>query len=465
MTTATAFALNHYHSLVSHGQYAAAFRLLQPAVAQDPTNPALLEMAADCYWHLGKERTSVEILQTIVNQWPARQSAALRLGARLGVLGESAQAVDVFSAILKRDPTCGPALVYICGRIKPAPASPERTALEQLAQDPTAGPALAASACHQLGELADTPQDAFDWWTRANQRQGGTYSAAEMEARVASQKAVFRHAPTQAPVAAAGHPRMLFITGLPRSGTTLLENMFNRHPAVQSLGESPALMKTRAECHKRMDPMSQHQTSWDWVRKMKDCDLARAQDAYWSKLPSPATDCPVLIDKMPGNCLELGFAKMILPDARAVFMLRHPLDIGLSLFKTQLGHGYAFSRRLDWIAHRIRATYDSLDDYIETLGPDLRLQSFSALVRNPEQQMRHILRHAGLDWHPDCLRPEDTDRAILTASSQQVREGINRKGLGKWTRYKAQLAPLIDALGGWGWIHDWEARDAALQDK
>jgi len=157
----------------------------------------------------------------------------------------------------------------------------------------------------------------------------------------------------------------------------------------------------------------------------------------------------------------MGFARMILPDAKFIFMMRHPLDVGLSLFSKDFAEGQAFTKRLEWIGHQIRTVYASLDDYLPKLGSRLRLQSFRALVEQPEQQLRGILGHLDLDWDPACLSPEDYTGTVNTASLVQIREGINTKGLGKWRRYETELAPLVAALGGWEWIKEWEQRDAA----
>jgi hypothetical protein len=133
------------------------------------------------------------------------------------------------------------------------------------------------------------------------------------------------------------------------------------------------------------------------------------------------------------------------------------------MFTTHFAERHPYTRQLAWIGHMLRRTYDSLEDYIPKLGPDLRLQSYRALVTQPEAQLRDILDFLGLPWEPRCLMPEASDTAILTASSLQVRQGLNTDGLGKWRQYEAELAPLIAALGGWDWIAQWQARDDALQ--
>ena len=170
----------------------------------------------------------------------------------------------------------------------------------------------------------------------------------------------------------------------------------------------------------------------------------------------------VVVDKMPMDCLDLGLARLILPEARFVFMARHPLDVGLSNFVTAFDRGNGFSTRLDWIAHITRLVYASLDDYGPKLGAALRVQSYRALVETPEAQIRALLDHVQLPFEAACLTPEAAGGAVKTASVLQVREKINRAGLGKWHFYEEQLAPLVEALGGPEWIDTWETLDQTL---
>ena len=169
----------------------------------------------------------------------------------------------------------------------------------------------------------------------------------------------------------------------------------------------------------------------------------------------------VVVDKLPQNAFEMGYARMILPDAKFIFMARHPLDVGLSLFINSFATGHAYSKNWEWIGHMIRTCYASLEDYKGNLGDQLRIQSYRALVQAPEQQMKEINDHLGLDWDQECLTPQHSEDALKTASVLQVREGINQKGIGKWKRFETELAPLIEALGGWHWIRAWEEEDAA----
>ncbi len=202
--------------------------------------------------------------------------------------------------------------------------------------------------------------------------------------------------------------------------------------------------------------------AWDFLTDLTPARLKEARQLFLARAGVGEADAGrVVVDKMPMDCLDLGLARLILPEARFVFMARHPLDVGLSNFVTAFDRGNGFTTRADWMGHVTRTVYASLEDYQPKLGESLRRQSYRVLVEQPESEIRALLQHVGLDWDAACLTPEAAGGAVKTASVLQVREQINRSGLGKWRAYEAHLEPLIDALGGWAWIKEWEAQDLA----
>ena len=236
----------------------------------------------------------------------------------------------------------------------------------------------------------------------------------------------------------------------------------DRHGDVHSIGESKALSKTLVEARRYVASKFGESGAWAWVDHLKDEHIAAFRLRFLEHVGhhNVRTD-KVIVDKMPLDCLDIGFANWILPEARFVFMHRHPLDVGLSNFCTNFFETNAFAKRLDWIGQMTRAVYTSAEDYEQKLGHVFRRQSYKALVSDPNTQIRALLAHLDLPWQDACLSPEQSDLAARTASMYQVREAINLKGLNKWQSYEAQLAPLIDALGGRDWIEQWDALDQA----
>lgn len=464
--TPAGFDRSLYAPLMQRGAFQQVLAALQPQVAQAPPNPDMLNLVADCYFGLKRADRGLEVLEAIVATWPDNLHAWGRLGANCLHIGNPKRAVQAFETVLSHTPNSAMILsaLYLA-----APFdwdSPYSNRLRQLITAGTLTNRELVNAKNTLGQVARAAghtEIAFRYFQEAKAATPGQYDPAEIDASVSAQAQAFdpERLPEIQSTGDTAHP--LFIVGLPRSGTTLLESMLNAHPDVTTIGESSALVASRNAIQIYLRRQNVAAQDWSWCRET-DSALAQAgREAYLSHLPhQDATSHRFSIDKMPQNLFEMGYARMILPEARFIFMMRHPLDVGLSLYSTNFLDDLSFSKDLGWIGHFIRANYDSLRDYIPKLGDRLHLQSYRQLVENPETQMRAILERLDLDWDPACLTPQNTQGLVKTASVTQVRQGINRSGLNKWKPFEAQLAPLIDALGGWEWIKEWEAQDAAL---
>jgi tetratricopeptide (TPR) repeat protein len=464
--TSAVFDKSLYAPLMQCCAFKEVLIALQPQVALGASDPGMLDLVADCYFGLGRVDRGIEVLEAIVATWPDNLAAWGKLGARCLQNGQKERAIQAMKSIMKSDPnsTLALSILYLVAPYTWESSNSKR--LRRLAASGTLTQAEKIRATNTLGKLASAagkPAIAFQYFQKAKDATSGCYDQSATEASVSAQCQNFdpERLPKITTTGDASQP--LFIVGLPRSGTTLLETMLRTHCEVGSIGESPALINIRQATQNRLRQEYPTAPDWAWCEQSSPALAQAGREAYLAQLAQPNTaPCRVMIDKLPQNLFEMGFARMILPEARFVFMMRHPLDIGLSLFSTNFHMGHAYVKKLEWIGHYIRASYDSLDDYIPKLGSRLHLQSYRQLVEATEPQMRALLSHLDLDWDPACLTPLNYKGLVTTASMLQVREGVNRSGLDKWKPFEAQLAPLIKALGGWEWIKEWEARDAAL---
>ncbi|MCD9148731.1 tetratricopeptide repeat-containing sulfotransferase family protein [Pseudophaeobacter flagellatus] len=465
---------------------------LQPLIAAGQADAAMLDLVAECYFGLGRADRGLAVLEAIVETWPENLPIWGKLGSLSLQNGDSSRAAEAFKEILVQEPDSATALSALYVAEPFAWDSDYAARLRDLftnAKLPEAGRAGAINTLGKAAAAADQTKMAMFYYEAANMATPGDYDPSATSASVAQQCSYFD--PAQLPqlpgpainTDKGAGTQPLFIVGLPRSGTTLVENMLLAHSDVSSIGESPVLIQTRKVVQLQLSQQTQRgpklvktddtiaknnklqqnrDQSWDWCTQTSPELAQRARNAYLAQYPQNNMSSRIIIDKLPQNLFEMGFARMILPEARFVFMMRHPLDVGLSLFTTNFHQGHAYSKRLDWIGKHIRTNYDSLDDYIPKLGDRLRVQSYRQLVENPEPQMRALVAHLGLNWDPACLTPLNNKSLVKTASVTQVRKGLNQSGLGKWTRFERELTPLIKALGGWDWIKEWEARDATL---
>jgi hypothetical protein len=252
-----------------------------------------------------------------------------------------------------------------------------------------------------------------------------------------------------------GHPSTvpLFIVGMPRSGTTLVEAILARHPDVFALGESSLMAELEYVGFSRIANSRRDGGRHEMMLGL-DRDWLRANAETWLSYVTTRARRPfrIVTDKLPENAVRLGLIRRFFPHARVVHVRRHPLDTGVSNFFQRFSAGQGFSTRLDWIGVRSRQVADSMAIWKTALDMPILDIQYEKLVTHPETEARRLVAFAGLDWTDACLRPDQAGRSVLTASHWQVRQPINTHSIGRWRRYEQWLAPMIEAMGGHAWI-------------
>ncbi|MEX0302718.1 MAG: sulfotransferase, partial [Leisingera sp.] len=436
-------------------------RLLLPWLERNTGDIRVLDMAATCYFQLGDGATAVKLVEALLEAQPSVSQAWGKLAAMHMSLGNREGAAQAFETAVELNPG-NVQILSAWNQLEVfAPDSPPAAQLRAVLQDektPERDRINAGFALARVEDKAGNIQAAFRCFSEANSLKADGYNTAYQDQRVQAQLAA--DSPGNLAGDTSEEPRVLFVTGLPRSGTTLVETCLTRHSQVTSIGESEALSRVAGEIRRHVASRTGDKGHWNWLANLTQEDLEHFRARFKLLAFGPAGPGePVVIDKMPLNCFDMGLARLLLPNARFLFLSRHPLDAGLSNFTMNFGWGNRFSYGLETIGHMTRCVYQSALDYQAKLGNALRVQSYDALVRSPEEQIRAVLQHAGLGWEEACLSPEKNGNAVRTASVMQVRDSINTGALGKWKRYEAHLDPLKDALGGEAWILQWQKWD------
>ncbi|OCX66953.1 hypothetical protein BFP70_03790 [Thioclava sp. SK-1] len=439
--------------------FAAGLSLLQNyLVMHEPEFPVLKDMAG-CYWGIGDDITTMRLMQSMVQAWPDNPEVWNDLGVYLMMTGHKQAACSALDTALKLSPK---SVSAICARNFIEPFDTRSRYVQTLRRVTTSKTSSSRERVHAHSALgivhdhAGQYGEAFRHFGRANARRKEPYEKHRVEKLVAAQ---IRRCP-RFPLMMVGHPSVIFVAGLPRSGTTLVDRILSRHSEVRSVGESHALTDTLRAFRSHLGSRYGRLDYYAWVDFIETEDMTPFREMFFdANAASPRETGSVIVSKMPLDCLEMGFARALIPDARFVFVNRHPLDVGLSLYRTNFKSGHGFTRKLGWIGHMMRHVYLSLDNYKQRLGPALRVQSYRRLVEAPQEQVIDLLTHCGLSFEPGCMEPEKGHGSVRTASLLQVRASINRSGLGKWHRYATQLEPLVAALGGQSWLDDWALRD------
>lgn len=223
----------------------------------------------------------------------------------------------------------------------------------------------------------------------------------------------------------------VFIVGMPRSGTTLTEQILSSHPDVFGAGELPETNRL-----KRIFGLLTPENAADQGK----------QYIEWVKARDESGTAKRITDKMPGNFLQIGLIKSILPDAKIIHCRRSPMDTGLSCYKQNFHTGQYWSYDLEELGLEYKRYLDIME-YWRTLFPDGFLEiDYEETVSDLENVARRMIDYIDLDWNDACLMPHKQKRSIMTASRGQVTKPVYTSSVEKWKRYERQLQPLVDAL-------------------
>ena len=238
-------------------------------------------------------------------------------------------------------------------------------------------------------------------------------------------------------------PTPIFILGMPRSGTTLVEQIIATHPDVFGAGELPyvsQIFKSFLSNKRNVDPNI-------FIHQAKAEDFTQAGEDYVTHLRTHAPSVRFIVNKMPHNFFMIGFIKLMLPNAKIIHCCRAPEDTCLSIFKNYFkdtSHNYAYDLKG---LGQYYALYQDLMEHWKTVLPDFIYDiSYEDLVANQEEQSKALLAFLDLDWDPACLQFHKTARSVSTASFAQVRKPIYNDSVKLWKRYGKKIKPLLDVL-------------------
>lgn len=240
-------------------------------------------------------------------------------------------------------------------------------------------------------------------------------------------------------------PMPIFVVGMPRSGSTLLDRILSSHPEVASAGEINDLLR---QLHWTANvPPSGVAGMREVLRRLPELDLQELGQRYLAQTRWRAGGCRYFVDKLPINIQLVPLIRRALPHAPILHITREPMDVCFSNFRAMFGDVTPWSNDLNSVAH-FHGEYRRIVSQWHARYPGVMLDvDYRVLVDNPEGAIRAVLKHCNLPYDPRCLHPEKNTAPVATPSAAQVREPVHKRGLSTWQRYKTQLEPLRDALG------------------
>jgi hypothetical protein len=239
----------------------------------------------------------------------------------------------------------------------------------------------------------------------------------------------------------------VFIVGMPRAGSTLVEQILSSHPQVEATMELPDLIAIVRDLRAR-SPRPEATSYHDIVAAMDPAEFRALGQRYLAtSRVQRKLGRPFFIDKMPNNFAHVGLIQLILPNAKIIDARRHPMACCFSNFKQHFARGQAFSYDLADMG-RYYADYVALMAHFDAVMPGrVHRVVYEHMVADTETQVRALLDYCGLDFDERCLRFFENDRPVRTASSEQVRQPIYRDGVDQWRHFEPWLEPLQLALG------------------
>jgi tetratricopeptide (TPR) repeat protein len=402
---------------------------------------------------IGSYEEAIGLYEQVLARVPAQPKVWMSYGHALKTVGRQQDGIAAYRRGLELAPTLGE-LWWSLANLKTVPfADEDVAAMEEALTRDGLGAEDRLHLRFALGRAHEERRNherSFGHYAEGNRIRAAMirYDVGEVEAFVARAKALFT-ADFFSGRAGGGcdAPDPIFILGMPRAGSTLIEQILASHPEVEGtmeLPDIPALARRLSGAKPGSDEAA-------YPECLADLDPAalRALGAEYLERTriQRKTDRPYFIDKMPNNWVHAGMIRLILPYAKIVDARRHPLDCCFSNFKQHYARGQGFSYALGDMG-RYYAAYVDLMAHLGAVMPDPpHLVVHERLIDDPEGEIRRLLDHLGLPFDPACLRFHENERAVRTASSEQVRRPINRFGLDQWRPYAAWLDPLKEALG------------------
>ena len=459
LESAVAFAPQHVEARMDYARilrrrqkYDQALEQAKQLYARDPKNPTFASLLAIERMQTGDYEKAVSLFDQVLQDAPNDPATLTSRGHALKTWGRSEEAVASYKRAVQAAPNHGDAW-YALANLKTYTFSQEELDRMRRQEDAPGQPLQnRINLCFAIAKALEDRgayDEAFSYYARGNamKKHQTRYTSEQMEAEFEAQKAACTPALFEAQAGKGdSSPDPIFIVGLPRAGSTLLEQILASHSQVDGTLELPNILAISHSLRGRNKtaegsryPANLHELEAD--------TLAELGRKYLEDTAIHRKGAPFFTDKMPNNFRHIGLIKLILPNAKIIDARRAPLACCFSGFKQLFAEGQEFTYGLDEIGRYYRGYVDLMDHWDHVLPGEVLRVIYEDVVADVEGQVRRILNFCGLEFEPACVEFHKTEREVRTASSEQVRRPINTSGLEAWKPFEAHLDPLKQALG------------------
>jgi len=432
------------------GRVEAARPLLEKACRLTPEKAACYLDLGICCRHLGEFPDAVAALERAAALDPVGIDAHMQLAALYSEHRRTDDARAAYEAAVQRQPKAGGSYYGLAMLEDLEPVDPWIRRMEELLGENGLSARDEAVICFALGHLLDRTDrldEAMKYFDRGNTLQRGMTAfdiATERETTERMRRAYT--ARVFAGASSRGDPSELpvFVIGMPRSGTSLVEQILASHPRVFGAGELNDLWRIMADLEKRLPggmalPEALAQVPAETWRELGG--------RYVARLRRHDAGADRIVDKLPFNYSLAGMIRLMMPNARIIHCVRDPRDTCLSCYLTFFQSERGFTCDLAELGETYRLYWQLMEHWRQVLPGGLHAVQYERLVEDLEGETRGLIEYLGIPWSDQCLRFFDNKRMVTTASMTQVRRPVYRDSVGRWRRYRDHLAPLLEALG------------------
>ena len=420
-----------------------------------PGRPAFELTYANENLAVGNYEKALATYDRMIESHPAMAGTWLVRGHALKTVGRYEDAVASYHGAIERRPEFGDAWWSLANLKTYRFSADELASMQRAEADPATPFVDRYHLCFALGKALEDGVEgepdyaaSFQCYERGNalKKEETRYDAERIEREFRLQQAVcdanFLESRSGAGCPA---PDPIFVVGLPRAGSTLLEQILASHSQVDGTMELPNILALAHRLNGRR--MIGDDPRYPAILEELDSDRLRSfGEKYIEDTRFHRAGAPFFIDKMPNNFRHIGLIHLVLPNAKIIDARREPMACCFSNFKQLFAEGQEFTYGLTEIGRYYRAYQDLMAHWVRVLpGKVLRVR-YEDVVDDLEAQVRRILEHCGLPWEDACINFHETDRAVRTPSSEQVRRPIYTEGLEQWRHYEPWLGPLREAL-------------------
>jgi len=444
---------NYAAALARRQRYDEALAQIDKLLVAEPRNPQFRMIRASFLVQKGDHDAALAAYEDLLATYPNQSNAHMNFAHTLKSVGRRDDAVRSYRRAVELRPATGEVYWSLANlktfRFEEADIEAMRA---QVTHDDSGDPDDQAHLSFALGKaLEDRGEfgESFRHYERGNRIRGARHrhsakinvfnTARQIKALTSDFFAERRGWGSEA-------DDPIFIVGLPRAGSTLLEQILASHSQVQGTAELPDIiaLSRRLANRSRKNPAGQYPEVLSSLTQSRVHELG---DGYIESTRVQRHDEPFFIDKMPNNFQHIGLIHLILPNAKIIDARRHPMAGCFSCFKQLFARGQTFTYSLTDLGYYYRDYVALMDHWDNVLPGRVHRVQYENMVADTEGEIRRLLDYCGLPFEENCLRFYETERAVRTPSAQQVRQPVYTAGLEQWRNYEPWLGPLKQALG------------------